>query len=213
MSSHPAPPVPKLEGLAHLYRELWRSIVDQRRTFIGAVMLLVAAQLTLLAIPYASAHAINALQLEGRAGLREAGLWLLAVLAITAGSWLMHGPGRILERTVALTIRRRTSATLVERLLQVPLDWHQAHHSGATAHRVQQSTRALAGFAESQFIYLNSAVRLAGPLAALWLIAPAVGCAALAGFAVISASVISFDRAMLRLARAENAAERTNTGT
>src|SRR5262249_53332071 len=63
------------------------------------------------------------------------------------------------------------------------------------------------------FIYLNSAVRLIGPLIALWWVQPAIGIAALAGFAIISASVVGFDRAMLRLANQENEAERRYSAT
>jgi ABC-type multidrug transport system fused ATPase/permease subunit len=73
---------------------------------------------------------------------------------------------------------------------------------------VQQSSHALTAFAQSQFIYLNSAMRLVGPIVALWWLQPAVGAAAFAGLAVICASVLGFDRAMIRLARQENDAER-----
>lgn len=195
-------------GAAYLYRELWRLIRGERSKFVGAVVLLTSAQLGLIAIPYASGRAIDALQIGGGQALAGAGKWLLLSLAIAAGSWLLHGPGRVLERSIALTVRRRMSALLVGQLTHLPLSWHESHHSGATAHRVQQSTIALMQFAQSQFIYLNSAVSLVGPLAALWLLAPAVGFGALAGFTVIVASVVGFDRAMLRLARQENAAER-----
>lgn len=195
-------------GAAHLYQELWRTIRGERKKFVGSVVLLTSAQLALLAIPYVSARAIDSLQMGGPRSLSGAGKWLALSLAIAAGAWLLHGPGRLLERAIALTVRRRMSALLIERLTHLPLSWHEAHHSGATAHRVQQSTIALMQFAQSQFIYLNSAVRLVGPLAALWLIAPPVGIGAVAGFAIIVASVVGFDRAMLRLAREENAAER-----
>jgi ABC-type bacteriocin/lantibiotic exporter with double-glycine peptidase domain len=93
------------------------------------------------------------------------------------------------------------------------LSWHESHHSGATAHRVQQSTQALSNFAQSQFIYLNSAIRLLGPLVALWWVQPAVGMTAIAGFTLIICSVVGFDRAMLRLANQENDAERQYAAT
>jgi ABC-type multidrug transport system fused ATPase/permease subunit len=107
----------------------------------------------LLSVPYISGRALNALQLHGTAGFRDAGLWLSMVLLVTCGSWVLHGPARILERRGALLIRRRMSASLVEHLFQLPLSWHEDHHSGATAHRVQQSSQALSSFAQSQFIY------------------------------------------------------------
>jgi ATP-binding cassette, subfamily B, bacterial len=197
----------------NLYRDLWLQIKGERRTFVGAVVLLISAQVVLLSVPYISGRAFNALQLEGTNGLRDAGLWLSMVLLVACGSWLLHGPGRILERRAAIMIRERMSALLVDRLFKLPLSWHEQHHSGATAHRVQQSSQALSAFAQSQFIYLNSAVRLLGPLIALWWVQPIVGCTAVAGFALIITSVFGFDRAMLRLANQENGAERHYSAT
>jgi ABC-type multidrug transport system fused ATPase/permease subunit len=195
-------------GVLHLYKELWRLARGSRHKLIGACALLIGAQLILLGAPLFAAKAINTLQLRGADGLGTAGLWLSCVLGLAVTSWLLHGPARILERNVALGVRRRLSTSLIERLLSLPMAWHETHHSGATAHRIQQSTHALAGFAQSQYIYLNSAVRLIGPVVALWCIEPLVGFVAIAGFAVISASVMRFDRAMIRLAKQENDAER-----
>jgi ATP-binding cassette, subfamily B, bacterial len=205
--------VPKPGAVLHLYRDLWRLLRGERHVFVSAVLLLVAAQTVLLAVPVISGHALNALQLHGRDGLREAGFWLSTVLLVALSSWALHGPARILERRAALTVRRRMSAALIERLFALPLSWHSENHSGATAHRIQQSTLALSGFAQSQFIYLNSAVRLIGPLIALWWLNPVIGYAALGGFALITLSVVGFDRAMLRLANEENHAERRYTAT
>lgn len=205
--------VPRPGAVSQLYGDLWQLIRGQRRIFVGAVVLLISAQVVLLAVPYISGRALNALQLHGRAGMRDAGLWLSMVLVVAVASWLVHGPGRILERRVALLIRQRMSAMLVERLFALPLSWHESRHSGATAHRVQQSTRALSDFAESQYIYLQSTVSLLGPLVALFCVEPRVGMASLAGFAVIVTSVVGFDRAMLRLANLENEAERNYAAT
>jgi len=205
--------VPKPGAVFHLYRDLWRLLRGERHIFVAAVLLLVGAQAVLLAIPVISGHALNALQLHGRDGLREAGFWLSTALVVALSSWALHGPARVLERRAALTVRRRMSAGLIQRLFSLPLAWHSENHSGATAHRIQQSTLALSGFAQSQFIYLNSAVRLIGPLIALWWLQPTIGYAALGGFAVIALSVVGFDRAMLRLANEENHAERRYTAT
>jgi ABC-type multidrug transport system fused ATPase/permease subunit len=195
-------------GIFRLYGELWRQAHGLRRSLLGAMALLVSAQCVLLSIPYFAGHAINALQALGATGLADAGVWLALVVGATAGSWLLHGPGRILERNVALNVRRRVATSLTERLLNLPLSWHEASHSAATAHRVQQSSAALSTFAQSQFIYLNSVVRLVGPMVALWLLEPVVGGVAIAGFVIICVSVVGFDRAMIRLAHAENDAER-----
>jgi ABC-type bacteriocin/lantibiotic exporter with double-glycine peptidase domain len=196
-----------------LYRELWQLAQGSRHLLLSACVLLMGAQCILLAAPYFAAKAINTLQLRGASGLGEAGMWLSCVLGLAVTSWLLHGPGRILERNVSLLVRRRLSTSLVERLLVLPLSWHESHHSAATAHRIQQSSHALTGFAQSQYVYLNSAVRLVGPVVALWCIQPIVGFTAIVGFAVVCASVTVFDRAMIRLAHQENDAERQYTAS
>jgi ABC-type multidrug transport system fused ATPase/permease subunit len=200
-------------GVLFLYRELWRQAEGSRGMLLAAMVLLIAAQCILLAIPYLAGKAINSLQALGEAGLKDAGVWLALVLAATVGSWMLHGPGRVLERNVSLKVRRRIATALTERLLVLPLSWHEVHHSGATAHRVQQSSQALAAFAQSQFIYVNSAVRIVGPVIALWFIQPMVGIAAVIGFCTICLSVIGFDRSMIRLAHKENDAERRYAAT
>jgi ATP-binding cassette, subfamily B, bacterial len=195
-------------GALLLYRELWRFARGARGMLLGAFSLLIGAQLLLLLLPLFAARAINTLQVHGAQGLQDAGTWLALLLGVTLASWVLHGPGRVLERNVALRVREKLTATLTGQVLALPLGWHEANHSGATAHRIQQCSRALADFAQNQFIYLSSAVRLVGPVVALWIIEPRVGAVAVAGFLVISVSVIGFDRAMIRLALRENEAER-----
>ena len=200
-------------GVRFLYKELWTQAQGSRLQLLAAMALLVGAQCILLAVPFLAGKAINALQTLGANGLKEAGVWLGLVLGATICSWMLHGPGRIIERNVSLQVRRRVATALTDRILALPLSWHEQNHSGATAHRVQQSSQAIAAFAQSQFIYLNSAVRLIGPVVALWLIQPAVGIAAVVGFCIICLSVIGFDRAMIRLAHRENDAERRYCAT
>jgi len=128
--------VSSARGVLHLYRELWQQIEGHRRSFIAALLLLCSAQLVSLAVPYLSGRALNVLQLRGWQGLAEAGIWLALVMLVQASTWMLHGPGRILERNVAMLVRRRMSMQLLERLCSLPLSWHEAHHSAALAHRV-----------------------------------------------------------------------------
>jgi ABC-type multidrug transport system fused ATPase/permease subunit len=196
-------------GLLRLYSDLWRFAAGSRRSLLAAVALLLTSQLVRLLIPFFGGKAINALQLQGLHGLGGAGLWLLLVFAVTVLSWTMHGPGRVLERNTALVVRSGVSASLIERFLSLPLAWHESGHSGATAYRVDQSSKALFDFAQNQFIYLQSGVRLVGPVVALWLIEPWVGVAALIGLITVSVSIVLFDRVLFRLAQVENEAERS----
>ena len=212
----PQPPAAADEhpvGLGTLYRALWEHAAGARPLLLYAFLLLLASQLFKLAVPWLAGNAINQIQAGGLEGMSEAGRWLGMVFAAIVASWLLHGPGRILERNVALKVRERLAALLVGRLLAAPLAWHERHHSGETTHRMQQSTHALYDFAQSQFIYLQNTVRLVGPIVALWLISPLVGAVALVGYGLIGLLITRFDRVMMRVAVEENRAERAYSAT
>ena len=194
--------------MRRLYRALWEHAIGHRTTLVVALALLVGSQLFKLVIPALAGRAINTMQAQGLAGATEAAGMLGLVFLATLVSWALHGPGRILERNVALQVRGRHSAALMDRLFNAPLAWHQRHHGAETGHRVQQSNRALYDFGQSQFIYLQSATRLIGPVIALALISVWVGAVAVAGYLVLAVIIVGFDRVMMRLATRENDLDR-----
>jgi ABC-type multidrug transport system fused ATPase/permease subunit len=195
-------------GLRALYASFWRFAAGKRLAIVGSAALLIGSQVLKLAIPWLAGQAINTLQLGGADGLRQAGSWIGAVLGVVLLSWLLHGPGRVIERSVGIRVRQNVSDALYGKLSHLPLAWHESHHSGETLHRVDKTTFALYAFAQTQFIYLQSFVNLAGPLVALTFISYTLGAVALAGYVVIAAVVIQFDRVLGRYVAAENAAER-----
>ncbi|BAL22606.1 ABC transporter ATP-binding protein [Azoarcus sp. KH32C] len=211
----PAPPEPSEQpvSLAALYRALWLHAEGARPLIFGSFALLLASQLFKLAVPWLAGSAINAIQAGGLGALPEAGRWLMLLFASIVATWLLHGPGRILERNVAMRVREQLSELLVRRLLQAPLAWHERHHSGEITHRVQQSTGALYDFAQNQFIYLQNTVQLIGPVVALWLISPLVGSVAVVGYGLIAFLITRFDHVMMRIAVDTNRAERAYTAT
>ena len=202
-----------LLGMVGLYKALWRYSLGVRGALWMGLLLLLGAQLVMLALPYAAGRAINVFQQKGLDGAAEAALWLGAIIGINLLSWIMHGPGRFFERHVSLNLRQRMSAELIERLMQLPLSWHETQHSGAVSHRVQQAVNSMAGFAENQFVYLNSLVRLFGPITMLWVIQPWLGVTAIIGFVITHFSMKAFDHRMITLAIEENDAERRYAST
>lgn len=194
--------------LAALYRALWRHADGARRSLAAAVGLLVSSQLVKLAIPWIAAQAINAIQIANPGAAWEALWWVAAIIGVSVLSWALHGPGRILERGVGVRVRGSVADALIDRLLKAPLRWHQERHSGDVQQRVGQATHALFDFAQNQFIYLQNAVNIAGPLAALWLASHLAGGIAVVGYLLTGAVIIGFDAVLMRLAARENEAER-----
>ncbi len=193
------------QAIRELYAALWHFAAGARAQLLGATALLGVSQLIRLTLPYLAGQAINALQRNEFGG---AGRWIAALAGVYVGAWALHGPGRILERNVGVKVREAVADRLYARIAAAPLAWHDSHHSGELQHRVHQASRALADFAQNQFIWLTNAVNFVGPLVALALLSRTSGATALAGYVLIAIVILRIDQALMRLARAENDADR-----
>jgi ABC-type multidrug transport system fused ATPase/permease subunit len=201
-------PVVAAASVANLYRSIWDHAAGARLTMLASTLLLIGSTTVKLSLPWLAAQAINALQRGSEGSIGAAALWVLAVVLVYVVAWAMHGPGRVLERTVGVRVRKGVSDALYLRLAQAPLAWHERHHSGEVQRRVAQASVALHQFAQSQFVYLQNAVNFVGPLVALSLLSVLAGWIAAIGYIVVGIVVLRFDRALMRLAERENEAER-----
>jgi ATP-binding cassette subfamily B protein len=191
-----------------LYRNLWRYAAGARLRVVLVGLMLTGAALLELVSPWLAAQAINALQKNQSGALLHAGGYVGAILAVSLLAWALHGPGRVGERKIALRIRQQFTDALYAKLMRLPMSWHDRHHSGDVQQRIGQSSMALYNFAQSQFTYLKSGVHFIGAAAALVLFSPLLGSLALLGYIGVGYLMHRFDGALMRLAAAENAAER-----
>lgn len=199
--------------LAGAWRGLWRFSAGQRGALGSAVLLLIAAELMRLPQPWLAGEAVNVLQRDAAAGTAGAARWLGLLFGLVVLAWVCHGAARVLERNVALHARQALALEIMHRLLRAPLAWHRREHPLAVAQRAMQGTQGLNEFAESQYIYVQTVIRIGGPVVALALLAPGVGLAAGVGLALLVAISLGFDRVLLRLGDARNAADRRNAAT
>ena len=199
---------PASTSVWRLYRDVWRHAHGMRGQYALALALLACSQVIKLLIPWLAAQAIDAVQMAGADQFGKAALLTAAILAVYASVWALHGPGRVLERSVGLHVRASVADALYVRLAHLPLAWHESRHSGDVEQRAQQSSRALALFAENQFVYLQNVVNIVGPLVALYLVSAATGWIAFAGFVAIAVVIVRFDRRLMRLAEEINLGER-----
>ncbi|MEF7612968.1 ABC transporter ATP-binding protein [Aquincola sp. MAHUQ-54] len=204
-SSSPAAPATPARAARELYGALWHYAQGARGQLVGALSLLGGSQLIRLTMPWLAAQAINALQ---RGQMEASAKWIGGLMLVYLVSWLMHGPGRVLERNVGVRVREALADRLYGRIAGAPLAWHGGHHSGELQHRVHQASRALSDFAQNQFVYLQNIVNFVGPLVALSLLSLGSGLLALGGYVCIALVILRFDRALMLLVRQENDADR-----
>ncbi|WP_448190302.1 ABC transporter ATP-binding protein [Azospirillum sp. sgz301742] len=201
-------PATRPGGIGRLYGTFWRNTAGARGMVAAFLTLLFVAQLVRLAIPYFFGEAVNALQNAAAQDLHTAGTYMALTLGAAVAAWALHGPGRVMERFVAVRARAQFADALYARLTALPLGWHERHHSGETIQRMGKATAALFGFAQHQFVYLQNLVAMLGPIAALFVVSTATGTAALAGYAAVLTVLVRFDSTMVRLLEQENQAER-----
>lgn len=205
-------PAPAL-GLSELYRHVWHHAQGVRLRWVMAASLLVLSQLIKLLAPWMAAQAINTIQQGGAAALQQAAVWIAGIFGVYVLSWSTHGPGRVLERKVGVRVRENLSADLFQRLSHAPLTWHDRHHSGELQHRVSRASHALGDFAQNQYIYLQNAVNLLGPLVALASLSMLTGVHAMVGYLVVALVIWRFDLRLTALVAQETHADRRYSAT
>ena len=90
-----------INGPARLPLALWRAAAGKRGVLVTAILLIGTAEASKLAIPYLIAQAVDTVQTQGMAGLRHAGILMISILGVATLGWMLHGPGRICERTAS----------------------------------------------------------------------------------------------------------------
>ena len=191
-----------------LYRNLWQFATGAKPLLLLSTALLVGSQLVKLGVPWFAAQAINALQQNGAGGAARAAGFIALVMLTFVAAWAMHGPGRLIERAVGIRIRTAHADAIYAKLLRVPMAWHDRNSSADVQQRMSQSVGALYQFAQNQFVYLQSAVNLIGPMVALALFSAPLGGMALVGYTGIALVILHFDTRLMALATQENVAER-----
>lgn len=200
--------------LGQLYRAFWYFSSGVRARSVLAFCFMLLAQSVRLVIPYFTGNAVDAMQ--GTAigvGFHQA---IVDTGCIFGGGilvWLLHGPGQIIQRQVAACIRRRFVDTVCDRLVALPMDWHEATHSGDTIERLNKGAAALFDFSQNQFIYVQYVLSLIGSVVALLSLSIIAGSAALLGYLVVAAVLVRFDAGIIRLNSECNQAERNFSAT
>ncbi|MBL1147564.1 MAG: ABC transporter ATP-binding protein [Pseudomonadota bacterium] len=177
----------------------WTYAGDERKRVVQYYVMFILANAIFMTQPYVLGELINALQAGGDEILKQSLFWLTLYVLGTFGFWLFHGPGRCIERMTAYTIKKNFNLKFYDYITRLPLHWHHDHHSGATINRVNKAANALSGFAETQFIYLQSIVRFTGVFVGLAFIDVYVSLALFVISCLIFYLLTYFDKIIMRL--------------
>lgn len=147
----------KTNPLFYLMRTGWHYAGRYRLAMVGYLLLFVLAQCVSLCDPYVMGRLLNTFQagFEGQGSnlriLNDIYFLLALYFFLKALYWAFHGPARVIERLVAFNIKANYKSKLFSVLVQLPLQWHRAHHSGESIDKVNRATTALSEFFADSF--------------------------------------------------------------
>lgn len=195
----PPPPRFIVNPYLRLIRKVWQFAGGARFRMVLFYCLYIPAIGFSLLQPYAFGQAVNVLQHGGAHMLRDVSYWLAIFVGAMFMFWAFHGPGRVIERTVGFRVYENFMNMCYRKLTELPLVWHQQHHSGDIINRINTAAGSLRSFAEDQFIYFQLILRVFGTLAMMAWIAPWVAVAAAVVLAANFMILLQFDKRMARL--------------
>ncbi len=190
-----------------LIRTVWHYGLPWRKSIVGYYLAYIIAQIAWSLGPFAFGSAIIVLQHFRPDRLPEVIFWLILSVAVLFIFWIFHGPARVIERNIALKIQQAYRLHLYEKMTELPLRWHQEHHSGNIITRLTRAATALRQFAENQFLYIETIVQFFVSIGfLLWLSFP-LGLLSFIASSLVTYIVILFDKKLIPLYSAENEVE------
>ncbi len=191
-------------------RTCWRfSSRPERRRLVLIYVLLTGSNAMALTRPVIIGKVVTTVATGGPEFHRHLVLWLAAMVGSMVMSWVFVGPARIQERKFGFALRQSVTERLYGEVTALPWEWHQAHHTGDTLSRITTATKALFAFADNQFDYMNTFLKLAGCIGLLLWFAPEVGLVIAAVTPPLAYIMRRFDLVSMRITEEINRGERT----
>lgn len=181
-----------------LLKNAWKYAEKHRYYIVVFYIMQVVSSLGLLMQPYCFGKLTNVLQIGGKNMFKDLLFWAAVYIGIYIAFWMIHALARLLERRVAVYIRKNLNDQLYCCLRELPLQWHQNHHSGDTINRLSKASSALQQFSQGQYVLIGLFTKFGGALILLLcVISPFTGIVTVGmGFLILSL-IIYFDRILI----------------
>lgn len=190
-----------------LLRTSWKYAGRERKKLALIYVMFIGANVIFSLNPLLLGWFIGKAQNDTSKILQFALMYGCAYIALKLLEWGLHGPARVMERSLAFSLSRNFMKEKYHQTLHLTPKWHQDHHSGATINRIQKAYNSLREFFDKGFIYVYTLTKFIFSVAAIVFFSPLFGTIAVAlGFLTIW--VISvFDKPFIRTLKQVNQKE------
>lgn len=191
----------------YLLRTAWTYARKERKRFVLIYLMFICANILFSLNPLLLGWFINKAQQDTSRIVQYALLYVGSYIGLKLLEWCLHGPARVMERTLAFRLSRNFMQEKYHQTLHLPAKWHQDHHSGATINRIRKAYDALRGFFDSGFSYLYTFTKFAFSVTAILYFSPVFGSIAIL-LGLMTVWVISrFDKPFIESLREVNRKE------
>jgi ATP-binding cassette subfamily B protein len=185
----------------------WKYARNERKRFLFIYSLFIGANIAVALNPLFYGWFVNSLQQDGTKVLTNGWIYAGGFLALRLIEWCFHGPARIMERKLAFSLSRNFLDELYNKVLHLPVKWHQDHHSGSTISRVRKAYEALRDFFQNGFIYFYSFGKFLFSFGAMLYFSPLFGFLGVLIGIVTIFIIIRFDKPYLKTLKEINERE------
>lgn len=188
----------------YMLKEMWISAKGRRLMVVIFYLLHIISMMGILGQPYVFGQIFNVLQNNNDTIIVDLMYWVGIYVILFIVFNVFHRLGRHIERRVAFRNRQAFINKLYDKLLNIPISWHQDNHSGATINKIKISSEALYQFSEQQFKFIEYFMLFCGPIIILTTLSYQISIVAFI-LAILTITLISkFDKKIIPLFRAEN---------
>lgn len=134
----------------------WRYAKKEKHQYLLVYTAFMLTNLINAIRPWLYGWFINAIQKEGLKVLQHTWIYAGAYLGLNLLEWMIHGPARVAERSLAFNLSRNYLMETYHETLHLPVKWHQDNHSGAIINRVRKAYEALKDFFQNGFMFFHA---------------------------------------------------------
>lgn len=181
-----------------LLRTSWKYARRERKKMVTIYVMFVAANIIFSLNPLLLGWFVGKIQSDSSKVLQFAFWYGCTYLLLKLAEWCLHGPARIMERSLAFNISRNYMQERFHQTLHLTAKWHQDHHSGATINRIRKAYDALRDFFDKGFTFIYTLTKFVFSVTAIIYFSPIFGTVAVA-MGVLTVWIISkFDKPFIK---------------
>jgi len=139
-----------------MLKTAWKYARHEKKRFLLIYFFFMMTNIVIACNPLFYGWFVNELQREGASVLQTGWIYIALFLGFRLLEWAFHGPGRVWEQRLAFSLSRNFMDDLYDKVLHLPMAWHQENHSGTTLSKLRKAHEALRDFFQNGFIYFYS---------------------------------------------------------